>query len=140
MARAMHVTCGMKTHSFRTALLERRRSLLARYRDELERAAEELESREIEAIENAGELWDACMLSTLGTADCRALGRIVSALRRIDDGQFGRCIDCDAVIDAARLVALPEAEFCFDCALAAERHLGRPSSTPSWANAEGRDR
>jgi DnaK suppressor protein len=138
MARAMHMTCGMKTHSFRTALLERRRALLARYRDELDRAVEELESREIEETENAGELWDARVLSTLGNTDWRALGRIVSALRRIDNGQFGHCIDCDSVIDAARLVALPETELCFDCALAAELgEIRRASRAPSWRSDGG---
>jgi RNA polymerase-binding transcription factor DksA len=102
-------------------LLHRRRDLLSRYHDELARADEELASRETEQVEHATELWDARVLSRLGDADAHALARLVGALRRIEQGGYGACVDCGGAIDPARLTAIPEAATCFDCAVTAER-------------------
>ncbi len=40
---------------------------------------------------------------------------INAALKRIEDGTFGRCIDCDAEIPKARLTAIPYAAYCIEC-------------------------
>ena len=82
---------------------------------------EELDSREIEDVENASELWDARVLSILGNADAAALKRISAALHRFHDGNYGTCTECRSAIEPARLFVLPETATCFDCALEAER-------------------
>ncbi|PWN56510.1 TraR/DksA family transcriptional regulator [Abyssibacter profundi] len=38
------------------------------------------------------------------------------ALARIDQADFGRCVDCDQAIAAARLLAQPGATHCINCA------------------------
>jgi RNA polymerase-binding transcription factor DksA len=110
----------MKKNLMREQLLARRSNLLARYRNQLDLADEELDSREIELIENATEQWDARVLSILSDADVRALRDIVAAIRRLDDGSYGRCTACGAAIDPARLDAVPETPRCRDCANAVE--------------------
>ncbi len=110
----------MRTTQIKAHLLQRRQDLLARYHDELGRAAEELESQESEEIEKSTEQWDARVLSLLGDADAAALARIVAALRRVEDGTYGACLECNAPIDRDRLAALPEAATCIDCAVDAE--------------------
>jgi DnaK suppressor protein len=110
----------MRTQRIKERLLLRRREVLSRYHAELDRATEELDSRETEDIENATELWDARVLSLLGDADARSLARIVAALRRLDEGRYGACVECGIAIEPARLSALPEAATCLDCALDAE--------------------
>ena len=47
------------------------------------------------------------------------LRRIDDALRRLEDGSYGHCIECLGEIAAPRLRALPFAELCRDCQ---ERH------------------
>lgn len=37
------------------------------------------------------------------------------ALKRIEDGTFGICEECDAVISKTRLKAIPYARFCVKC-------------------------
>lgn len=37
------------------------------------------------------------------------------ALRRLDAGQYGRCVDCDVELPADRLDAKPEAARCMTC-------------------------
>jgi DnaK suppressor protein len=43
-------------------------------------------------------------------------GEIRAALRRIDDGTFGRCESCGHEISHNRLEAIPFARQCIDCA------------------------
>ena len=42
--------------------------------------------------------------------------RIESALRKVDDGTYGRCERCGNPIALARLEAIPWAPLCIDCA------------------------
>lgn len=44
------------------------------------------------------------------------LGRIELALKRLEDGTFALCEKCGAEIDAARLLAVPYASMCRNCA------------------------
>ena len=49
------------------------------------------------------------------------LRHVKAALRRIDDGSFGICIDCDSAISPKRLVAVPWAVRCIECQEVADR-------------------
>jgi RNA polymerase-binding protein DksA len=46
----------------------------------------------------------------------QVLGAIDRALKRIDDGTYGKCANCGKEIPAGRLEAIPYAESCIDCA------------------------
>jgi len=41
--------------------------------------------------------------------------QVESALRRIDDGHFGECLECGEAIKDARLQAQPWAMLCIEC-------------------------
>jgi RNA polymerase-binding transcription factor DksA len=43
------------------------------------------------------------------------LDNINTALARIDDGSFGKCIRCNTKITEGRLDAVPETPYCRDC-------------------------
>lgn len=45
----------------------------------------------------------------------RELSAVQAALERIDDGDYGVCIDCDEPIAPARLEVEPWAERCIEC-------------------------
>ena len=53
-----------------------------------------------------------------------------AALRRIEEGSFGICQECDQDIHPKRLAAVPWAAFCIQCQEAADRNLDgmRPPS------------
>lgn len=44
------------------------------------------------------------------------LKRIKNALKRIEQGSYGTCQNCDKEINEERLKGLPETPFCIDCA------------------------
>jgi DnaK suppressor protein len=54
-------------------------------------------------------------LSLLGS-EKDALNQIETAIRRIEDGSYGRCEECGRKIPKARLEALPYAAQCVRCA------------------------
>jgi DnaK suppressor protein len=49
------------------------------------------------------------------------LRRISAALQRIDNGDYGRCLECDEPINQKRLEFDPTAVLCIACASRAER-------------------
>jgi DnaK suppressor protein len=49
------------------------------------------------------------------------LRQVKAALRRIHDGSFGTCIECNSAISPKRLAAVPWAQSCIQCQDAADR-------------------
>ena len=47
--------------------------------------------------------------------DTKNLMQIDAALKRIDDGEFGICSDCEEAISPKRLAAMPWARYCLHC-------------------------
>ncbi|MBX3424410.1 MAG: TraR/DksA family transcriptional regulator [Pirellulales bacterium] len=62
-------------------------------------------------------------LSLLATEEDQ-LGNIELALQRIEDGVYGKCVDCEGVIPKLRLNALPFTPVCIKCAEARDRDGG----------------
>jgi DnaK suppressor protein len=44
-----------------------------------------------------------------------ALGEVLAALRRMDDGSYGSCERCNGPIDLERLEVLPQTALCLTC-------------------------
>ena len=44
------------------------------------------------------------------------LGDTAAALQRVDQGTFGKCIECGAKIGTERLQAVPYTAYCMECA------------------------
>ncbi len=53
------------------------------------------------------------------------LTAIAEALRRIEDGSYGQCLDCGERIDERRLLAMPASTLCTACQSIHERPAGR---------------
>ena len=58
----------------------------------------------------------------------RKLDRITAALKRLDQGKFGKCTSCKQEIAEERLECNPEAELCIHCQQRIERNQIRPLS------------
>ena len=59
-------------------------------------------------------------LFELGNGDRRLLKEVVSALQKLDEGNFGDCERCGEAIAEKRLEALPFARYCIECQRAIE--------------------
>jgi DnaK suppressor protein len=56
------------------------------------------------------------VLSGLRSEAQEELARVNAALARLERGEYGLCIKCGEAISPPRLVALPQADLCQDCA------------------------
>ncbi len=67
---------------------------------------------------------DALQSQAMSVATCRRrdqqLAQIAAALRRLDEGEFGYCLECGEVIAEKRLQIDPTASLCITCAEDAE--------------------
>jgi DnaK suppressor protein len=97
----------------RVAELER----VTRHRDgiEVERSADQLEETQMAAQRTLA----VCNLDR----DFSQLRDARAALRRIEQGSFGTCLECDEDIHPKRLAAVPWATFCIRCQEAADRNV-----------------
>ena len=110
---------SIDTEQFRTALLEERARVgqARRTDDEIE----ELAAPDNHPADAATATLDREIDDTLEENSAHVLGEIDAALKRIDDGTYGRCANCGAEIPAARLEAYPWASLCIGCKREAER-------------------
>jgi len=62
------------------------------------------------------------------TIDYAILRQVEDALKRIDDGTFGKCIDCGRPISESRLEAVPWTPWCRDDQEKHDREVCRPQN------------
>jgi DnaK suppressor protein len=110
--------------AFRMAL-ENRQTDLGNGNRNREALAIETSSDELDRIQQASDRDYA--MSNLERNSNR-LREVRTALRRIDAGTFGICVDCEGNINPARLAAVPWASSCIVCQEAADREQKTPWS------------
>jgi DnaK suppressor protein len=123
----------MKQHSHR---IERLRHTLSQGRENLcERLKTLRRHQDLEAISSPGDAMDlakslvdaATHANIIERAEQR-LAQINSALMRLDDGQYGICLDCGEEIPFERLKAIPSAIYCIGCQSADAQESSRSHS------------
>ncbi len=76
-------------------------------------------TRPIEQGEMAGHEAEENRARAVLTHEESILDEVTAALKRIEDGTFGRCSGCSRMIGRQRLDAVPYSQFCISCA---EKH------------------
>jgi DnaK suppressor protein len=107
--------------------------ILERKEAELDR---ELRKRDGIAIEKSADQMDEIRYATERELAMRNVDReshllrqVKAALKRVRDGSFGICMECESAISPRRLAALPWASLCIQCQEAADRdHQARTES------------
>jgi DnaK suppressor protein len=99
-------------------ILERKEAELIRFVQKRDGIAIEKSADEMDEIQYASER-DLAIRNA--DRESSMLRQVRAALRRIDDGSFGTCIECDWEISPKRLAVLPWASRCVRCQEAAER-------------------
>jgi len=101
----------------RRLLLLDRCDLLVRFHQALDRADNDYDAFDrLGGNDQAGH-WYACLVSRLSDWDLRALGELLAALDRLEEGSYGSCAACGAVIDTQWLANHRYSATCSDCAV-----------------------
>jgi DnaK suppressor protein len=112
----------------RAALLQRKQDL-AREIEEVRNHLDEDQERVAEDARDGGAPDAQTGIDHAMVArDIREIQDIDAALKRIEDGDYGICIDCGAEIAPARIAAYPTAKRCLPCQVKRER--------ARWKNAD----
>ena len=111
-----------------TAQVNGTKAILEGKEAELGRALRERDSIE---IEKSADQMDEIQYATErdlaiqnADRDSHLLREVRAALRRIKDGSFGTCMDCDGPISPKRLAVVPWAPRCVECQETADRDGG----------------
>ena len=101
------------------------KEILERKQAELERV---LRQRDGIAIEKSADQMDEIQYASERDLAIRNVDResillraVKAALRRMEDDEFGTCVECEMVIGPKRLAALPWAARCIQCQDASDR-------------------
>ena len=102
---------------------------LIEMREELERlmatgdtsaAVVELDQARVGRLSRMDAMQAQAMAQASGQRREKMLRDISAALKRIDEGDYGTCENCDEPINPKRLEVDPTARLCIDCASASE--------------------
>jgi len=108
----------------RTALLARRAALVLEIKAGAQKRAAERDGN----VPDSGELAADDVARDVALADidrdAAELEAIDAALERLDQGTYGRCVECGTAIAPARLVQAPEAPRCLACQQHSESQTG----------------
>ena len=99
-------------------ILERRAAELVQVLRKRDGLAIEKSADQMDEIQYASER-DLAMRNV--DRESSLLRQVKAALRRIHDGSFGVCIECESAISPKRLAAVPWASRCIQCQDAADR-------------------
>jgi DnaK suppressor protein len=102
-----------------------------------------LRNREGIAIEKSADQMDEIQYATERDLAIRNVDResallrqVKAALRRIHNGTFGTCVDCEETISPKRLIAVPWATRCIKCQETADREGQEPEdASETFSNA-----
>ena len=110
-----------KLEEFRTILHDKRDRLLAEAKRTLDQEMViETEERMDEVDQASSEYMQAFSFRLRGR-ERFLLGKIEHALKKMDEGEYGLCEECDDQISLKRLMARPEAQLCIQCKEAQEK-------------------
>ncbi len=100
------------------SILERKEAELAQTLRTRDGIAIEKSADQMDEIQCASERY---MAMRNVDRDSDLLRNVRAALRRVRDGSFGTCVDCELTINPKRLAAVPWAARCIQCQDAADR-------------------
>jgi DnaK suppressor protein len=123
----------------RGKLLERRKNILFKLHRDATAPKEKPASGPGDEYDQANDSSDLEMQYGIVQIDAAHLEEVEAALKKIEDGTYGKCERCDSQIPAARLRIMPFASLCVKCKEVEERSRKRMALTyeTSWARVDG---
>jgi len=109
--------------SIKKKLIRKMDELLEELENEDKDDISEVESDSVigDIVDRANSIYEMQIYDKLTEKERINLQEIGEALKRIDEGVYGKCIVCGKSIEEKRLVAIPEAKMCITCKSATEK-------------------
>jgi len=107
-------------------ILERKQSELIQELRERDGIVIEKNADQMDEVQSAGERELAIRNAD---RESKQLREVKAALRRLDDGSYGVCVECEWTINANRLAAVPWASRCIVCQETADQNGAKQSDS-----------
>ena len=109
--------------ALRTRLLEQRTEMYDMYNQDIRAGQESADDGTEDIVDRANNHYNRELMFSLSDGERQRLLQIEDALRRMDEGSYGRCSNCGGSINPKRLEAVPWTRFCIDCQELVERGM-----------------
>ena len=104
-----------KLASFRAKLEEIRFSIVGEVQEKYKSKKDHLNEPVADIAEDAVQSYDRQLVMGLGEQELLKLRLVEEAITKVDDGQYGVCLECERLIPEKRLTVIPFASHCVDC-------------------------
>ena len=104
-----------KLASFRAKLEESRFALIGEVREKYKSKKDDFNEQAADIADDAVQSYDRQLMMGLGEKELRKLRLVEEAIKKVDDGQYGVCLECEGLIPEERLTVIPFASHCVDC-------------------------
>jgi len=104
-----------KLASFRTKLEEIRFAIAGEVKGKYKSPKDHLTGQVADIADDAVQSYDRQLVMGLGEKEFGKLRIVEEAIGKLDEGQYGICLDCEELISEERLTVIPFASYCVDC-------------------------
>ena len=104
-----------KLASFRTKLEEIRFSITGDVREKYKSPQDHLTEQVADIADDAVQSYERQLIMGLGEKEFEKLRLVEEAIEKLDEGQYGICLECEELISEERLTVIPFASHCVDC-------------------------
>ena len=104
-----------KLASFRTKLDEIRFSITGEVRGKYKSPQDHLTEQVADIADDAVQSYDRQLMMGLGEKEFEKMRLVEEAIEKLDEGQYGICLECEELISEERLTVIPFASHCVDC-------------------------
>jgi DnaK suppressor protein len=109
--------------ALRERLAKQKQEILDMYNQDLKAGQESADDGTEDIVDRANAAYNRELMFSLSDGERKLLLQIGEALRRMDEGSYGRCNNCGNMIAVQRLEAVPWARFCINCQELAEKGM-----------------
>ena len=104
-----------KLASFRTKLEEIRFAIVGEVKEKYKSPKDHLTGQVADIADDAVQSYEHQLMMGLGEKEFEKLRLVEEAIEKLDEGQYGICLECEELISEERLTVIPLASHCVDC-------------------------
>ena len=104
-----------KLASFRTKLEEIRFAIGGEVQEKYKSPQDHLTEQVADIADDAVQSYEHQLMMGLGEKEFEKLRLVEEAIEKLDEGQYGICLECEELISEERLTVVPFASHCVDC-------------------------
>lgn len=109
--------------ALRQRLEQQRDEIMDMYKQDVRAGQESADDGTEDIVDRANNSYNRELMFSISDSERQMLLQVEEAIRRMDEGAYGRCANCHRNINILRLEAVPWTRFCIDCQEMAEKGL-----------------